>query len=373
MMPIIIKIIEVRKMSSVTRRIKSIKQPYGGYISPKKLECIQVKDNLTLADEENIHSSLMGITVDYMTRFMMNNNAKESFQISLKGAKLIHKEAIANLLVQGIEGLDNKSIINACKLSGFDVCYRSSISGYKPVEDINPNSKTIENIRTMVNRCLSFVRSYGPVIKDNFTFEGGYTEYIDSGDGDYLTKDTLWDFKVSKNEPTNKHTLQLLVYYLMGINSIHHEFDSINNIGIFNPRLNKLYLLTINNISKDIIDDVSRDVIGYGICKTLFDSKENAFHKLLLKENQYITNTNSEHEGELAVEDITKFINVSKYTIYKWIRSGALRAKKQKNKYYINKCDLESFMKKRKQVLYIRVFALLLIFAIYVWAYLNVF
>ena len=50
-----------------------------------------------------------------------------------------------------------------------------------------------------------------------FTFEGGYTNIVSSGDGDYLTEDTLWDFKVSKEEPKSKYTLQLLMYYIMGV------------------------------------------------------------------------------------------------------------------------------------------------------------
>ena len=37
-----------------------------------------------------------------------------------------------------------------------------------------------------------------------FTFDGAYTNVIGSGDGDYLTKDTLWELKVSKNELSNK-------------------------------------------------------------------------------------------------------------------------------------------------------------------------
>lgn len=89
---------------------------------------------------------------------------------------------------------------------GYDVCFRAGIIGYKPVEEINPDKDTIENIVTMINRSLSFWKEYGPITKDGFTFEGGYTDTISTGDGDYLTKDTLWDFKVSRmSQSQNTH------------------------------------------------------------------------------------------------------------------------------------------------------------------------
>lgn len=259
-------------MSSVTKRISMIEQPYGGYINKKSLKVIQLEDNITLNESENISPGLIGLAVDYMTRFMMGTDKEEAFSISLIGASSLDMytldkktSAIKNAikLLKGIKGLDKKSIINACKLVGYDVCYRAGIIGYKPVEEISPNKETIENIITMIKRSLSFWQIYGPITKDGFTFEGGYTDTITAGDGDYLTEDTLWDFKVSKDEPKPKYTLQLLVYYIMGMHSIHKEFKSIKKLGIYNPRLNKVYSIDINTISSEIIDEVSKEVIGY--------------------------------------------------------------------------------------------------------------
>ncbi len=115
----------------------------------------------------------------------------------------------------------------------------------------------------MVNRSLSFFKEYGPVIKDGFMFEGGYTETVDAGDGDFITSDTLWDFKVSKNEPKTAHTLQLLMYYIMGQHSQNKELHGITQLGIFNPRLNKVYLKSISEIPRDIIKEIENDVICY--------------------------------------------------------------------------------------------------------------
>ena len=169
----------------------------------------------------------------------------------------------AKKLLKGIKGLDNESVSNACKLVGYDVCFRAGVIGYKPVDEIKPDSDTIENIVIMVKRSLAFWKEYGPITKDGFTFEGGYTDIVSSGDGDYLTKDTLWDFKVLKEEPKSKYTLQLLMYYIMGCHSIHPGFQKIEKLGIFNPRKNKVYIASISLIDQEIIEKVSQDVIGY--------------------------------------------------------------------------------------------------------------
>lgn len=259
-------------MSSVTQRIGKIKQPYGGYINKKSFNVVQLEDNITLNDNENISPGLIGLAVDYMTRFMMGTKKEEAFFISLKGAFLLDiytsdKKGTsiknAKKLLKNIKGLDKKSIINACKLVGYDGCYRSGLIAYKPVKEITPNKETIENITIMIQRSLSFWEIYGPITKDGFNFEGGYTDIISAGDGDYLSEDTLWDFKVSKDEPRTRYTLQILVYYIMGMHSIHEEFKSIRKLGIYNPRLNKVYLIGIDKIPSEIIEEVSKNVIGY--------------------------------------------------------------------------------------------------------------
>lgn len=262
-------------MYSVTKRISMVKQPYGGYLNKKQFDITTIDDEKILNETENIHASLIGLAVDYLTRFMMGTTVEKAFKISLQGAMCLDlflnsatdKKGLAlknaKKLLKGIKGLDDESVSNACKLVGYDVCFRAGIIGYKPVEEINPNSDTIGNIVIMVNRSLTFWKEYGPIIKDGFTFEGGYTDIVSSGDGDYLTKDTLWDFKVSKDEPKSKYTLQLLMYYIMGCHSIHPEFEKIEKLGIFNPRKNKVYMANTSSISPEIIEKVSQEVIGY--------------------------------------------------------------------------------------------------------------
>ena len=251
-------------MASVVQRIKEIKQPRGGYINPNEFEVIQLDDGIELHPDENIHSSTVGLAVDYLSRLQNGASVEDAFKISITGSVSIGQSAKAMKLINRIKGLDDESIKNACKVVGYDVCYRAGTASYKPVEEINADKNTVSNIRAMVNRGLKFFEEYGPVILDGFTLEGGYTETVSTGDGDFITESTLWDFKVSVNKPSKDHTLQLLMYYLMGLRSKHaNTFKDLENLGIFNPRLNKVYLLDIEKIPENVIKEVSEIVIGH--------------------------------------------------------------------------------------------------------------
>lgn len=261
-------------MYSVTSRIKSIKQPRGGYIKPSAFEQVNMEDQGSLNPVENVPPTTMGMVVDYLTRFATGAPVREAFEISLKGAAIKSEywdknaNTDADEYLDGIKGLDDKSIINACKMVAFDVWYRNPNSiifgGATDPDGIEPDQDTIDNIRTMVNRSVSFFEKYGPVTVDGFTFEpDGYTKTVSAGDGDFLTEDTLWDFKVSKNKPTTQHTLQLLMYWIMGQHSGKPEYKNITKIGIFNPRLNVVYLLDMGNVPKETITEVEDDVICY--------------------------------------------------------------------------------------------------------------
>ena len=344
-------------MSSVTQRIKEIKQPYGGYLKISEFEKIQFEDNMELK-EENIHSSLVGLTVDYMTRFLLGTPKEEAFKISLIGAEIINDSKYSNKLLHNIKGFDDKSIYNACKLVGYDVCFRAGPIGYKNVEEIDANEDTINNIKIMINRSLVFFKNYGPIVKDGFTFEGGYTKIINSGDGDFLTSDTLWDFKVSSSIPKSSHTLQLLIYYIMGKHSIHSEFNNIKKLGIFNPKLNCVFLKEINQISDETIDIVSKEIIGYNS-----------------KNNKTMSN------DELTITDIMKELECTRYMVMKYYSENGLPLRKINNKYYIKKSDLYQWLlemeerrkKQQKQtiltliiVLFILLVPLFMIFAFFI-------
>lgn len=249
---------------SVTQRIRMVRQPRGGYLNPKSLRPEILGDGeAALNPDENVNPGLVGLAVDYMTRFMSGTPSNIAFAVSLKGASIVGEDAKAAKILSRIRGLDDASLANAVRLVGFDVCFRAGVMGYRPVGTINPDAETIENVRTMVERSLHFLDVHGPKVLDGFTFEGGYTRVVSAGDGDFTTADTLWDFKVSKSPVKKEHTLQLLMYWRMGVHSIHPEFRNLKYLGIYNPRANTAYRYAIEGIPPEVVEQVDRHVLCY--------------------------------------------------------------------------------------------------------------
>lgn len=81
------------KGMSVTQRVKSVEQPRGGYIKPSDFEENVLGDcDESIFDCINVHASLIGMVVDYLSRFMISKDLVESFKISIFGAINIKKK-----------------------------------------------------------------------------------------------------------------------------------------------------------------------------------------------------------------------------------------------------------------------------------------
>lgn len=53
-----------------------------------------------------------------------------------------------------------------------------------------------------------------------------------------------------------------MIYYILGIRSIHREFHAVKKLGCYNPRSNLAYLLEISKIDYSVIKEVVTDVVG---------------------------------------------------------------------------------------------------------------
>lgn len=277
-------------MATVTGRIKEIKQPNGGYLRPSELQVTMIDDVNILHEKEKLTPQSIGKIVDYLTRFNCGYDSDNAFKYALKGARRAGMQEIADNLLSEIKGLDNNSIINACKLSYFDVWYRNPITLAIPEDYINqePDNDTIENIRIMVNRCLSVLTKNRKVVNHGFEFCGisgtGCSDVVTAGDFDFRTisiddnstlmneRYVIWDIKVSKSRPKSSDILQLLMYWIM---HGHYVFDKLKDsdiedimrndthIGIINPRLNEIYTYEMKNFPIEKIRDIEKNVICY--------------------------------------------------------------------------------------------------------------
>lgn len=257
---------------SVTQRIKQVSQPRGGYINPKTLtKSVLCEDGVSELPKESVHPSLVGLAVDYLTRYMLGASAEEAFQIALLGLQVCESAGMKEDAEYGRElfrrlsrDLNMTAVESAIKLCGFDVCMRVGMAGYKSVTLINADLYTCSNVVIMVKRNLNLFKVYGNPVLNGFVFKGGYTSTVSTGDGDFVTPDTLWELKVSVREPTKDWTLQTLMYWIMGLNSEHYEiFEKVKYLGVVNPRKNAVYRIAVADIPYETIEVVERDVIGY--------------------------------------------------------------------------------------------------------------
>lgn len=242
-----------KKIYSVTQRIKAIKQPRGGYLPLSLFSRTEYKDDYTLNPKENVSPALIGIAVDYLARMEMGETPREAFAISIMGAQVLGKN-IDRLPID----LSSESIKLAIELSSYDVAVRFSPKAYK--ESNIPDKDTIENITILTNRVVDYYKN-DPLVWSGFSFEGGYTDTVVAGDGDWLTADGLWDLKVLRSKPNSDHTLQLLMYWIMGLESIHEIYNDIKYLAIYNPRLNESYKINVSEIYQGTIDEVKREVL----------------------------------------------------------------------------------------------------------------
>lgn len=256
-------------VNGVTGGPSAVKQPRGGYLNPRSFN-VRKLDGPGLHDEpETVGPGIIGMVVDYMTRVQSGVSVGDAFSVSLAGARKIDRLAIATKLSSQIEGLDDDSIAAACRLVNYDAVFRAGIGlpGHPSLPEpgsIVPDGNTCDNIRIMVQRSLRFFEEYGPVVADGMTFAGGYTDRVDSGDADFMTYDTVWDFKVKKTKINAKHTLQLCIYWLLGLHSTDSErYKKVNRLGFFNPRKNEVMTIDIAEIARETIHEIEVDVIGY--------------------------------------------------------------------------------------------------------------
>lgn len=258
-------------MTSVTQRIKQIKQPYGGYIPPSSLSVAQLYDEpILLGDTAKAAAS--GLVVDYLTRYMTTScSAEDAFAVSLMGAQIYERDysapgeyQLARELLPVTRELSDADINNLLKLVSYDALVRTVYTfSESPLRMADFDQAVIDDVNALLDRSISFIDSLNKTIIHGYEFTNGYTELVESGDGDFMTDTTMYDMKcVNKLRVDNKYTLQLLMYYILGVNSRQDQYMSVNKLAVWNPRYGAVSSIKIADIPGEVVLEVARDVVG---------------------------------------------------------------------------------------------------------------
>ena len=244
-------------MVSLTRKISEINQPVGGILPLDLFNHTNNNDEFSRyigSEVKTPHVGVKGLVVDYMVRLYLGFSKIDVFRVSLRGAQEVSDYGRASDLLDIIDDLGDISLQAAIELVGYDVVVRRGAEYYNPNRVVKMNKDDLDEIRIMIVRTLRYFLVTDQIILDaGITFAGGYTNEITSADADYVTQNTLWDLKTSRSKPTPKDTLQLLGYYLLGINAGNGLFGDIEYLGIYNPRLNESYVISILDIPLNIV------------------------------------------------------------------------------------------------------------------------
>lgn len=251
---------------TVTQRVKSVTQPTNGYLPLSAFAVKRYEDNRQLHRKENVPPSYVGLAVDYLTRYKISENIYNAFDISILGAKILRDDYGENREYERslrlLEQIQQGDIAAALQMVTYDDVYRAAKTD---LPTLQPDAPTIENINIMVNRGVSFLQHCSKEIYTGLSFDGGFTSTVVNGDCDYLTDNSLIDFKVIRGDITTDYTLQILMYYLLGCRSVHRkDFKKVKWLAFFNPRKNIVHYTKIDNIPARVLNEVAIKVIGYG-------------------------------------------------------------------------------------------------------------
>lgn len=257
-------------MATITNISKNAKQPPGGYLPLKKFN----KKNYNFLpydgkEEYNINPGLVGNAVDYGSRLFFDTDV---FVICKDAANKIGSDVYNRLnkeitklekYIQKNKEYDKKAVTTLCNIVYFDIVYRTGKYREEDLFSCEPDDDTAFLINLYIQRTLLFFKEVGPVCAMGFTFEDAFTQLFTSGEGDFLTRDTIWDLKVLKNNPNTQKTLQVACYYVAALQSNKNIYKNIKGFGIFNPRKNTSWEMNGKDIDEFVLWKIKNECLGY--------------------------------------------------------------------------------------------------------------
>ncbi|MDO4220188.1 MAG: hypothetical protein Q4D22_03095 [Candidatus Saccharibacteria bacterium] len=277
---------EVSCLSISRLALKKGIQSRGGFIHPKDMaESSFDEDKFSLytyaqlveTSYIGIPPSSLGTLFDYLLRTEMYISSgvetmdaiMNSFFTSVKGATRVNEfDKVRDLMINLYDCYNRKKenyrkiVSLAVQLVRYDTAFRS---GY-----FDPNEKpykVAEEEASIIDYMLKatqiYLMTHEKITRLGVSFNAIGAKNCAPSDADLLGEDALIDIKLIRKEPTSQHTLQLLLYYIMGLHEYHDEFVGVKYLKVLNPRKGKIYSYDIAKIDIDTLKHVEKNIMGY--------------------------------------------------------------------------------------------------------------
>lgn len=252
-------------MASAATRAKEAWQPRGGYVDPRSMKTVRFEGARPFfpAASENVHPSVVETAVRRLLALTAGDTVEGAFSECVVSALVVGERDDALRLRADIRGLDDASVASACRLSAYEAALEAGIALHaEDVTRMRPNAATLANVRTMVESASGFLKGRRLVARAPLS-PGGFTDLVDSGCCDFMTKRALWDVRTSDSAPGEEDTLRLAICLLLGLCSRCGQlFRRISELGVVNPRLLVAYAVGVEDIPPAVMREIGRKAVG---------------------------------------------------------------------------------------------------------------
>lgn len=300
--------------SSLSKRVKQVMQPKGGYLPISKFQVVNLKDDFKVTNYKNkdqeIFSKLINEVVNSISMYLYTNDFAASFRLAIRGIfsyindykeysiKYFRDDELTELMLDFKSkittafnfNLDDEDESNNYEIirNIFTVCQFEVIArfGYEPYKlwkksrgkkiEVDFKSGTVipdyicRNVIIFIKRTLEFYKNLNKIDFGELLYN---SELISSGSCDFISKETLWKLQISQfdfknNRNIDEVTLKLIISYLMIKNNTHYNsknYSWVSNVGIFNPYINSFCIVydVVEKIDPIYIKEIEEEVIGF--------------------------------------------------------------------------------------------------------------
>lgn len=268
-------------------------QPRGGFLPISQMEVGNLSLDSDYAEKVekllkngNISDSLMGQCFDYGVKLEYIDNRDpddcikaiklkmlSTFSTARCGARMIGEEENCRIALDRLYQAYNtpctkydrrKFIPIYAELARYEAISHSGNPNLKPMAS-KATKNEADALDYMINTtvCSFWDTIIIPSSGRSPRFYGKGAKNVEVSACDLLFDDAIVELKYSKNEPTPRHTFQLLLYYLMGLHERPEIFKWLWKLIIINPRIGKFYSIETGLLDKEMLKHIELDIMGY--------------------------------------------------------------------------------------------------------------